>query len=119
MYASVRLACVRHAASVRPEPGSNSLKYCIPTSFDVTTYLRAFALIASLEALLRTLTLLASQFTVFRNLLFSKAISRFTQSYYGFLCFVLFNFQGPLLSRGQPVKYITSLLPCQELFSNF
>ena len=26
---SVRLACVRHAASVRPEPGSNSLKYGI------------------------------------------------------------------------------------------
>ena len=25
----VRLACVRHAASVRPEPGSNSLKNCI------------------------------------------------------------------------------------------
>ena len=24
---SVRLACVRHAASVRPEPGSNSLKF--------------------------------------------------------------------------------------------
>ena len=33
----VRLACVRHAASVRPEPGSNSLKYCIITSSDVTT----------------------------------------------------------------------------------
>ena len=28
---SVRLACVRHAASVRPEPGSNSLKNCIQT----------------------------------------------------------------------------------------
>jgi hypothetical protein len=27
----VRLACVRHAASVRPEPGSNSLKYFIKT----------------------------------------------------------------------------------------
>ena len=25
----VRLACVRHAASVRPEPGSNSQKYGI------------------------------------------------------------------------------------------
>ena len=25
----VRLACVRHAASVRPEPGSNSLKFGI------------------------------------------------------------------------------------------
>ena len=24
---SVRLACVRHAASVRPKPGSNSLKF--------------------------------------------------------------------------------------------
>ena len=29
---SVRLACVRHAASVRPEPGSNSLKNGIYTS---------------------------------------------------------------------------------------
>ena len=28
----VRLACVRHAASVHPEPGSNSLKNCIITS---------------------------------------------------------------------------------------
>ena len=27
----VRLACVRHAASVRPEPGSNSLKNGIKT----------------------------------------------------------------------------------------
>ena len=30
---SVRLACVRHAASVRPEPGSNSLKYDIKAAF--------------------------------------------------------------------------------------
>ena len=30
---SVRLACVRHAASVRPEPGSNSLKNCIYRTF--------------------------------------------------------------------------------------
>ena len=28
----VRLACVKHAASVRPEPGSNSLKNCILTA---------------------------------------------------------------------------------------
>ena len=41
----VRLACVRHAASVRPEPGSNSLKYCINTAFAVSTYLRALSLI--------------------------------------------------------------------------
>ena len=30
---SVRLACVRHAASVRPEPGSNSLK--IVSQFEI------------------------------------------------------------------------------------
>ena len=40
----VRLACVRHAASVRPEPGSNSLKYCINTAEAVSTYLRALSL---------------------------------------------------------------------------
>ena len=40
---SVRLACVRHAASVRPEPGSNSLKYCIESpSRAFQAYLRAF-----------------------------------------------------------------------------
>ena len=30
---SVRLECVKHAASVHPEPGSNSLKNCILPSF--------------------------------------------------------------------------------------
>ena len=36
---SVRLACVRHAASVRPEPGSNSLKNCIQSPFGLQTKL--------------------------------------------------------------------------------
>ncbi len=57
MYASVRLACVRHAASVRPEPGSNSLKYCIYTSSRM--YLPILELLLSLaffKLLLRTLT---------------------------------------------------------------
>ena len=31
---SVRLACVRRAASVRPEPGSNSLKFVSKHSFE-------------------------------------------------------------------------------------
>ena len=30
---SVRLACVRRAASVRPEPGSNSLKFVLKRDF--------------------------------------------------------------------------------------
>ena len=36
----VRLACVRHAASVRPEPGSNSLKNCIKTAEAGLIYFR-------------------------------------------------------------------------------
>ena len=39
---SVRLECVMHAASVHPEPGSNSRKYCIFTPRGVNLYLRAF-----------------------------------------------------------------------------
>ena len=38
-----RLACVRHAASVRPEPGSNSPLY-INESFDLS-YLKFFAVL--------------------------------------------------------------------------
>ena len=30
---SVRLECVMHAASVHPEPGSNSLNYCMSIRF--------------------------------------------------------------------------------------
>ena len=39
---SVRLACVRHAASVRPEPGSNSLKNCIFTLACRNHFLKCF-----------------------------------------------------------------------------
>ena len=48
---SVRLACVKHAASVHPEPGSNSLKNRISTAFAVKTFFQ------SLDSLLLTLFL--------------------------------------------------------------
>ena len=35
----VRLACLRHAASVHPEPGSNSPKKFIFCSFELFTFL--------------------------------------------------------------------------------
>ena len=37
-----RLACVRHAASVRPEPGSNSLVYCYITHKELYTHIKKF-----------------------------------------------------------------------------
>ena len=36
LFNPVRLACVRHAASVRPEPGSNSLLNSIPNTVFTT-----------------------------------------------------------------------------------
>ena len=36
--AFVRLACVKHAASVHPEPGSNSHKKCLSASFEQTSF---------------------------------------------------------------------------------
>ena len=39
---SVRLACVRHAASVRPEPGSNSLKFVSQQPFSCSNQFQSF-----------------------------------------------------------------------------
>ena len=110
---SVRLACVRHAASVRPEPGSNSLKYCIeslPRAFQA--YLRAFV---ALSVHLRVL-----HFFEKLCLLSFSYQSPDTQSHYGyFLNRSLFNFQGsasvPLIEE-RALHFITLSCVCQALF---
>ena len=43
----VRLACVRHAASVHPEPGSNSLKNCISIDYSEPEAIHSTALSSS------------------------------------------------------------------------
>ena len=72
----VRLECVKHAASVHPEPGSNSLKNCILLSLRISEnrFFRAF--------------FLASYFST----LCSKFINEILIRSY----LLLFNFQGPL-----------------------
>ena len=109
----VRLACVRHAASVRPEPGSNSLKYCINTDLSVSTYFRALFAHSIL-----TYHFFFHRFLGFRNycvrvLLTSKKSRVPFPS--------LFNFQGspPSALRRQLCKYTTSFLLCQEVFESF
>ena len=57
---SVRLACVRHAASVRPEPGSNSLKIVFNRPFGRLNHSQSF------ECSFRALSALA--FLVSRSL---------------------------------------------------
>ena len=46
---SVRLACVRHAASVRPEPGSNSLKIVSKQPLGCSNHFQSF--VSSFDAM--------------------------------------------------------------------
>ena len=78
---TVRLECVKHAASVHPEPGSNSLKNCISSSLPACQ-------IAFFQSFI-----LASYFST----LCSKLLTR---SYF-FRLYLLFNFQGPLFCRSR------------------
>ena len=73
----VRLECVKHAASVHPEPGSNSLKNCILLSF--ADKLKSF--FQSFNSKLLTLVLCVQS-------LINENLIR--------LILLLFNFQGPL-----------------------
>ena len=113
----VRLACVRHAASVRPEPGSNSLKYAIKTALAASIYFRA----QSLFSILTYHFFFRCIFCSFRNycvrVLLSPKKSRVPFS-------SLFNFQGSLAARAVPrprqlCYSITTPPLCQPLFSSF
>ena len=86
---SVRLACVRHAASVHPEPGSNSLKF-------VLEHFRVVILEFNLYPELSTDTfvnLLYILVCTYCNCLSISLLKVITGSF-----FSLFNFQGPLFS---------------------
>ena len=109
----VRLACVRHAASVRPEPGSNSLKYCINTDLSVSTYFRALFAHSIL-----TYHFFFHRFLGFRNYCVRVLLTS-NKSRVPFPS--LFNFQGspPSALRRQLRKYTTSFLLCQEVFESF
>ena len=90
---SVRLACVRHAASVRPEPGSNSLKYCIYHLAVYKSILEHFSA--------HSLTMLA------------HCLSLFTLS-------LLLEFSGPLLHRCLifKVRFLPHSSECQIIIPN-
>ena len=76
---SVRLACVRHAASVRPEPGSNSLENGILTTVDFSSatdkiIFLSFALSLTQELSLAVLAI-SSFLDIFQNNLFDDLFS--------------------------------------------
>ena len=92
-----------HAASVNPEPGSNSLKNCI---------------LSTLKCPKSFLELICSFYFCLSSILFKELRD---SSFAHFLCFVLhlllFNFQWPIATRssGQLGYYITSPLPCLQI----
>ena len=102
---SVRLECVMHAASVHPEPGSNSRKNFISDTRRCLTSSRAIYL----------------SFTFCLSSILNKL---WRDQYLHLQCFVLlsccsiFNDRAALFS-GQLDYYITPLPLCQYLFSNF
>ena len=99
---SVRLACVRHAASVHPEPGSNShvQSLCSDSA--------SFSLTSSLPFLL-----------------FKVLFSEFLPDRIPYILFILESFRVALLficqgsvvaSQQQLIYLITSRFVCQQLF---
>ena len=84
---SVRLACVRHAASVRPEPGSNSQKM---VSKQLMLLKSVFQVICSSKSLLKN----------FRWLIFRLRLNNplIVQGVFSFV-YSLFSLQGTALSH--------------------
>ena len=118
---SVRLECVMHAASVHPEPGSNSLKCCIRSPLHsrigLLPFLQSFCFCGFF--LKSDLLFCIKELYEFVVLLISFKLALY------FL--LLFNFQGPtpsLFRTALPVYHILSrlsrgFLKKVSLFSNF
>ena len=127
--ASVRLACVKRAASVRPEPGSNSLKSCIFKELFFQALLISIQSITNFRSQLPFFFVRFLVFSDFSKSVWFQALSSSIKQFQGlhfffaFSCSTLFNFQDTfyrfLLSffmisyERQLIHYIISLNFCQ------
>ena len=102
----VRLACVRHAASVRPEPGSNSRLSLLYIHSIKECYIRSFADVSSSASF-------------FPNFLCIKNSQSNCQCYSHFQELTLFIFQCTSLSHRQLYQFTTYLPICQHFFLTF
>ena len=105
---SVRLECVMHAASVHPEPGSNSRMFVYYVCLH-TKYLR-----------IRVSLILAFSFTLFRVVFFKTSFDEIRTCFFALYLSLVVQFSMTLPSTcGQLDYYITTKILCQYLFSNF
>ena len=130
----VRLACVRHAASVHPEPGSNSHvisfylyevlhEYYVKAQFEA----EGFELPRWVVQIQNLAWLILNRSTVLLGFVLNVLIHGlnqrpFLQEFSGF--YILFSFQGTLFrccfrSQQQLVYSIIPFPVCQELFKTF
>ena len=120
----VRLACVKHAASVHPEPGSNSLNKCAHQDFHVLALMKivrsssrtcSARFAPGQNQLLANLSLLLF-LRIFRSFVFMILKRTFEE------CVSLFSYQRSFciaVCLKQLCYYIMSFPACQELFSTF
>ena len=102
---TVRLACVRHAASVRPEPGSNSLKMILKQPSGCSNQFQSSIAHSMLAHLLYFFVAEEHPQVLYENL------SKKSQ---GSLFVSLFNFQGPLPLKERAFR----ILPHPRRFVN-
>ena len=120
----VRLACVKHAASVHPEPGSNSLNKCAHQDFHVLALMKivrsssrtcSARFAPGQNQLLANLSLLLF-LRIFRSFVFMILKRTFEE------CVSLFSYQRSFciaVCLKQLCYYIMLLPACQEVFSTF
>ena len=104
-------ACVKHAASVHPEPGSNSLIKCLIHSRQPTSYLSFYCFWFIQPFSNNEVRFLRTEPHSHLSMLMCKEFSRI-------VCVSLFSYQGCLSFR-QLVYFIISVLLCQALFLSF
>ena len=113
---SVRLACVRHAASVRPEPGSNSQKVVSKACFQTSN--QSFEQFASSKI---TQEFSLAVYSIYIEIL-NKSInlSKVLFVRLHVIQFTRYSEVFSLRSRSLELLYsITTDSVCQELFSDF
>ncbi len=109
----VRLACIRHAASVHPEPGSNS-----PLSFSI---FRQFHVFLTLSFFLSLLTCLLFSFqcpcalsrVLIYNIIYSSPLQPFFSFFFVFLSLFFLKFYFLLI-----LSMFFYLLFCKDLLRN-
>ena len=103
----VRLACVRHAASVRPEPGSNSQKI---VSKLLSQFKSVFWINLSSKFYSRISLAVIRSKTLKQSILIVQGV---------IVCLTLFNLQGTDARRSELLYSNRWISICQELFYSF